>query len=279
MLSTTQGTGRSPLSPLTQTTLEKHLPGLPSKRFLQQQKASTVDVGCITGNKCQKHYWLFFFFSSFIDSKINMTEEFLWSFCLVSMILLFGMRQNESRELYVKRSKNWLKFMTNKKKTKKINNKTTQFANAYTFVFDVVKCSFSWQKAIIHNFWCKSKKKPTKKRFCIEYYRKITFHFLPKTSCPDEVLVLSEFVFIAVLLRLQLQIYLKLDHPNALHISLLMSSFATREWKVLIKLSRGISSLKRFISLSFSLIFHFRFSFLFRLSGCVRSEHRHRPPN
>lgn len=41
--------GRSPLSPLTQTTLEKHLPGLPTKRFLQQNKVLKVDVGCITG--------------------------------------------------------------------------------------------------------------------------------------------------------------------------------------------------------------------------------------
>lgn len=44
-----QCVGRSPLSPLTQTTLEKHLPGLPTKRFLQQNKVLKVDVGCITG--------------------------------------------------------------------------------------------------------------------------------------------------------------------------------------------------------------------------------------
>lgn len=48
MLSATSA-GRSPLSPLTQTTLEKHLPGLPTKRFLQQNRATKVDVGCITG--------------------------------------------------------------------------------------------------------------------------------------------------------------------------------------------------------------------------------------
>lgn len=49
MLSAPSCGARSPLSPLTQSTLEKHLPGLTPKRFLQQNKRSTVDVGCITG--------------------------------------------------------------------------------------------------------------------------------------------------------------------------------------------------------------------------------------
>lgn len=51
MLSAPYCGGRSPLSPLTQTTLEKHLPGLPTKRFLQQNRPIKVDVGCITGMK------------------------------------------------------------------------------------------------------------------------------------------------------------------------------------------------------------------------------------
>lgn len=54
MLSASQCGARSPLSPLTQSTLEKHLPGLTPKRFLQRNKPSTSDVGCITGNICQK---------------------------------------------------------------------------------------------------------------------------------------------------------------------------------------------------------------------------------
>lgn len=49
MLSTPQCGVRSPLSPLTQTTLEKHLPGLPTKRLLQQNKVIKIDVGCVTG--------------------------------------------------------------------------------------------------------------------------------------------------------------------------------------------------------------------------------------
>lgn len=43
--------GASPLSPHTQSTLEKHLPGLKPKRFLQKNSTSTVDVACITGKK------------------------------------------------------------------------------------------------------------------------------------------------------------------------------------------------------------------------------------
>lgn len=56
MLSAAQVGARTPLSPLTQTTLEKHLPGLPKRRFLQQQQqqqqpsaVQKCDVGCITG--------------------------------------------------------------------------------------------------------------------------------------------------------------------------------------------------------------------------------------
>lgn len=49
MLSASSRGARTPLSPLTQSTLEKHLPGLTPKRFLQQNKPSTADVGCITG--------------------------------------------------------------------------------------------------------------------------------------------------------------------------------------------------------------------------------------
>jgi len=49
MLSPTRCGTQSPLSPLTQTTLEKHLPGLPSRRFLQQNKVQKCDVGCVTG--------------------------------------------------------------------------------------------------------------------------------------------------------------------------------------------------------------------------------------
>lgn len=41
--------GGSPLSPHTQNTLEKHLPRLPNRRFLQQIKVQKCDVGCITG--------------------------------------------------------------------------------------------------------------------------------------------------------------------------------------------------------------------------------------
>lgn len=52
MLSASQCGARSPLSPLTQTTLEKHLPGLPTKRLLQQKRIMKVDVGCVTG----KHF-------------------------------------------------------------------------------------------------------------------------------------------------------------------------------------------------------------------------------
>lgn len=39
----------SPLSSLTKSTLEKHLPKLPSKRFFQQSKTQKSDVACITG--------------------------------------------------------------------------------------------------------------------------------------------------------------------------------------------------------------------------------------
>lgn len=38
-----------PLSPSAQATLEKHLPGLPSKRLLHQQRVQKCDVACITG--------------------------------------------------------------------------------------------------------------------------------------------------------------------------------------------------------------------------------------
>jgi len=41
---------RASLSPLAQATLEKHLPGLPTKLFLQQNKTQKRDVGCSTGN-------------------------------------------------------------------------------------------------------------------------------------------------------------------------------------------------------------------------------------
>lgn len=51
MLSAASSSGaHTPLSPLTQSTLEKHLPGLKPKRFLQKKCQSTVDVACITGN-------------------------------------------------------------------------------------------------------------------------------------------------------------------------------------------------------------------------------------
>lgn len=49
MLSASQLGAGTPLSPLTQTTLEKHLPGLPKRRFLQQNQAQKCDVACITG--------------------------------------------------------------------------------------------------------------------------------------------------------------------------------------------------------------------------------------
>lgn len=49
MFSASQCGVRTPLSPLTQTTLEKHLPGLPKRRFLQQNQVQKCDVGCITG--------------------------------------------------------------------------------------------------------------------------------------------------------------------------------------------------------------------------------------
>ncbi|XP_031619311.1 trafficking kinesin-binding protein milt isoform X3 [Contarinia nasturtii] len=48
MLSASPCGARTPLSPLTQSTLEKHLPGLTPKRFLKQNKPTTADVGCIT---------------------------------------------------------------------------------------------------------------------------------------------------------------------------------------------------------------------------------------
>lgn len=50
MLSASRQGARAPLSPLTQTTLEKHLPGLPTKRLFQQNKVMTVDIGCVTGS-------------------------------------------------------------------------------------------------------------------------------------------------------------------------------------------------------------------------------------
>ena len=52
MLSAATQSCRTPttsLSPSAQATLEKHLPGLPSKRLLQQLKIKTCDVGCVTG--------------------------------------------------------------------------------------------------------------------------------------------------------------------------------------------------------------------------------------
>lgn len=70
-----QCVGRSPLSPLTQTTLEKHLPGLPTKRFLQQSKVLKVDVGCITGTSRV----VLILFSAFIRS---LCCAFNWITCL-----------------------------------------------------------------------------------------------------------------------------------------------------------------------------------------------------
>lgn len=59
MLSASQCGARTPLSPLTQSTLEKHLPGLTPKRFLQKIKTTTADVGCITGMYgCYYHHVL-----------------------------------------------------------------------------------------------------------------------------------------------------------------------------------------------------------------------------
>lgn len=55
MLSPTRCGTQSPLSPLTQTTLEKHLPGLPSRRFLQQNKVQKCDVGCVTDLCSSEH--------------------------------------------------------------------------------------------------------------------------------------------------------------------------------------------------------------------------------
>lgn len=56
MLSASPCGARTPLSPLTQSTLEKHLPGLNPKRFLQQNKPSTTDVGCITGKHEENNF-------------------------------------------------------------------------------------------------------------------------------------------------------------------------------------------------------------------------------
>uniref|UniRef100_A0A182MVM4 HAP1 N-terminal domain-containing protein n=1 Tax=Anopheles culicifacies TaxID=139723 RepID=A0A182MVM4_9DIPT len=50
-LAASQCGARIPLSPNTQATIEKHLPGLPSKRLLMQQASKITekrDVGCIT---------------------------------------------------------------------------------------------------------------------------------------------------------------------------------------------------------------------------------------
>lgn len=69
--------GRSPLSPLTQTTLEKHLPGLPTKRFLQQNKVFKVDVGCITGTNSvheMRRLNFIFCFYSFALSRIQLNH-------------------------------------------------------------------------------------------------------------------------------------------------------------------------------------------------------------
>ncbi|XP_037050623.1 trafficking kinesin-binding protein milt isoform X2 [Bradysia coprophila] len=55
MLSPTRCGTQKPLSPLTQTTLEKHLPGLPSRRFLQQNKVQKCDVGCVTDLCSSEH--------------------------------------------------------------------------------------------------------------------------------------------------------------------------------------------------------------------------------
>lgn len=59
MLSPTRCGTQNPLSPLTQTTLEKHLPGLPSRRFLQQSKVQKCDVGCVTGEFVQNSNYEF----------------------------------------------------------------------------------------------------------------------------------------------------------------------------------------------------------------------------
>lgn len=66
MLSASSCGARSPLSPLTQSTLEKHLPGLTPKRFLQQKKRSTADVGCITGRKFEINLIKFALISTYI---------------------------------------------------------------------------------------------------------------------------------------------------------------------------------------------------------------------
>lgn len=44
------------LSSLTKSTLEKHLPKLPSKRFFTNQ-IQKCDVGCITGKHYDKNYF------------------------------------------------------------------------------------------------------------------------------------------------------------------------------------------------------------------------------
>lgn len=51
MLSASPHGVRTPLSQLTQSTLEKHLPGLTPKRLLQLNKPLTADIGCITGEQ------------------------------------------------------------------------------------------------------------------------------------------------------------------------------------------------------------------------------------
>lgn len=74
MLSASSSGTRSPLSPHTQSTLEKHLPGLNPKRFIQKKIASTADVACITGKKIYlKH-------RSYIDMRLWMLTLFYSQF-------------------------------------------------------------------------------------------------------------------------------------------------------------------------------------------------------
>lgn len=79
MLSASQLGAGTPLSPLTQTTLEKHLPGLPKRRFLQQNQAQKCDVGCITGTfRFFLPTCIFRDVHSFLSSFLDNCECFLY---------------------------------------------------------------------------------------------------------------------------------------------------------------------------------------------------------
>lgn len=109
MLAATQCGGMTPLSPSAQATLEKHLPGLP-KRRLMQQSVQRRDASCMTG-------WLmFFFFLIFlisdqitglliVDFRIeNKIQDYFWEFSKENVPVFFFNFQRKT---------NWQKHFAN----------------------------------------------------------------------------------------------------------------------------------------------------------------------